>query len=193
MTTTATKSAEDRRTKADEAAEAARERQAKIAEIDTTFKDAVKAAADERAEALAELNEDFPSTNIAEQAWNETKAEADPLYADVAADFRQKLDVTVDTIKGTGNADEVGLEDFEARVKELLAEEDPNAETATKGKGALTTTNAKSGKLPDDFPHRQALADAGYDTYSKVRGLKGDYTNISGIGEAKSKDIDEAL
>jgi hypothetical protein len=46
------------------------------------------------------------------------------------------------------------------------------------------------GKLPDDFPHRQELVDAGYDTYGKVRNLvsKGDdwYKEVPGIGEKKA-------
>lgn len=191
MTTNAIKAAEDRRSAADEKKAEATERQAAINEIDATFREEVKAAADKRAAAMAELPGE--STNMAETAWNETKSEEDPLYADLAMDFRAKVDVAFDAIKTTGNADIAGLEDFEARVKELLAEEKEATEGETKTKAATGSSSAKSGKLPDDFPHRQALADAGYDTYAKVRGLKGDYSEVGGVGEARGKEIDAAL
>lgn len=186
--TTATKSAEEARSAADREMEEARERQARINEIDATFREEVKAAADRRAKALADLP--GYSTNFAETAWNETKAEDDPLYADVSPDFRRKLDTAVDSIRNTGSADIVGLEAFEARVKELIAEEKEEKEPTAV---ATKSTSEKSGKLPEDFPHRAELEAAGITTYAQARKLNGDYSSVPGVGTAKGKEIDAAL
>lgn len=96
---------------------------AKKAEIDKEFQDTVAKAAEERNAKLAKLPI-TPGTNIAEQAWNETKADEDPVYGACAFEHRAKLDTAVDSIKRSGSADIAGLEDFEVRVKELLAEVD---------------------------------------------------------------------
>lgn len=172
---------------------------AERAEADAEFRETVQKAADKRAKRLAKLP---AGANVAEQAWNETKDELDPLYNAVTPDHKFKLDTAVDHIRRTGSADIAGLEAFEARVKELIADEEPTAAlqpASSAGKEEAsqnaedTTNTAKRGALPDDFPHRQALADAGYDTYGKLRGLKGDYSGVAGIGEARGKEIDAAL
>ena len=53
------------------------------------------------------------------------------------------------------------------------------------------------GALPDEFPHRQRLVDAGLDTYGKLRKAtaKGDtwYEGVPGIGEKTAPSILEAL
>lgn len=183
--------AKDKEESAQKAAKAAQER----SEADTEFREAVQKAAEKRAKRLEKLG----GTSIAEKAWNETKAEEDPPYAQVSGDFRQKLDAIVATIRETGNADVVGLEAFEERVKELVAEEGGPAtglDTTAGPKGEAeedTSAAAKRGKLPEDFPHRDALEAAGYDTYAKVRKLGGDYSEVEGIGEARGKEIDAAL
>ncbi|HEV8655638.1 MAG TPA: helix-hairpin-helix domain-containing protein [Candidatus Limnocylindria bacterium] len=63
---------------------------------------------------------------------------------------------------------------------------------ATKGTAASTGGTAKSGPLPDDFPGRDKLADAGIRTYAQLRDA-GDVTEIPGIGEATAKKIADAL
>lgn len=108
-----------KKSKADEAADEAAKRQAGITEADAAFREDVAKAADKRAKALAKLP--GYSGNLAEEAWNETKAEGDPEYKDLATDFRQKLDTAVTAIEQTGNADIVGLEEFERVVVRLIA------------------------------------------------------------------------
>lgn len=51
------------------------------------------------------------------------------------------------------------------------------------------------GKLPDGFPGKAALVEAGYDTYAKTRKLheSGELTSVLGIGEATASSIEEAL
>lgn len=116
---TATKNAAKHLKDADKAKEEAAKRVEAEQKIDAEFREAVAKATEKRDKALAKLS---PGSNIAETAWNETKAEEDPLYKDSTADHRRKLDTVVEAVKTTGNADVVGLEDFEARVIELLAE-----------------------------------------------------------------------
>lgn len=121
------------------AAEEGAKEEAKRAEIDAKFRDDVRKAAEHRDKALAKL----PRTgNIAEIAWNETKAEEDPEYNAVAGDFRQKLDTVVQAVRQTGNADVVGLEAFEEKVKELLAEE-------KEAEGTPSKTAAAAKEVPD--------------------------------------------
>lgn len=124
------------------AQEAAKE-EAKRTDIDATFRDDVRKASEKRDKALAKL----PSSkhgNIAEVAWNETKTDEDPLYKDTVADHRAKLDTVVQAVRETGNADVVGLEAFEEKVKELL-EEDKEAEgTPSKVAAAAKTVPDKA-------------------------------------------------
>lgn len=51
------------------------------------------------------------------------------------------------------------------------------------------------GKLPDGFPGKAALDEAGYTTYAKVRKLhdQGKLTEVPGIGEVTAGHIGEAL
>lgn len=53
----------------------------------------------------------------------------------------------------------------------------------------------KQGNLPDDFPGRAALADAGINTFAQVRKQRDGegLTAVAGIGEATARKIDEAL
>lgn len=67
------------------------------------------------------------------------------------------------------------------------------ASNASKAKTAEAKGEEKKGRLPDDFPHYAALEAAGITSYGKLRDLKGDYSSIDGIGEARAKEIDEAL
>lgn len=125
------------------AQEAAKE-EAKRAEVDTTFREDVRKAAEKRDKVLAKL----PTTrrgNIAEVAWNETREDSDPVYADTAGDHRRKLDTVVQAVRETGNADVVGLEAFEEKVKELLAEE-KEAEGTPSKMPAKAKENVEKGK-----------------------------------------------
>lgn len=122
------------------AQEAAKE-EAKRTDIDATFREEVQKAADKRTKALAKLPSE-KHRNIAETAWNETKAKEDPEYKDTAPDHRAKLDTVVQAIRESGNADVVGLEAFEEKVRELLAEE---AEAA----GTPSKTAAAAKEVPD--------------------------------------------
>lgn len=53
-------------------------------------------------------------------------------------------------------------------------------------------TNPAFEPLPDTFPGKQALAEAGITTYEQVRALD-DLTKIAGIGAATAAKIEEAL
>lgn len=57
------------------------------------------------------------------------------------------------------------------------------------------STKKLRGKLPDGFPGKAALEEAGYGTYAKVRKLheQGKLTEVPGIGEATAGHIGEAL
>lgn len=76
-----------------------------------------------------------------------------------------------------------------ADAKLEAAAEEETAETAETGE----ELKPKRGSLPDDFPHVETLRAAGITTYTKARALKGDYTTVEGIGEARGLDIDAAL
>lgn len=107
--------------------------EAKRNEIDAEFRDAVNKASEKRTKALAKLDSKRgPGANIAEIAWNETKADEDPVYGDTTGEHRNKLAEVVRAVRETGNADVVGLEAFEARVAELLAEVKEAAGTPSK-------------------------------------------------------------
>lgn len=130
------------------ALEAAKE-EAKRTDIDAAFREDVRKAGEKRDKALAKL----PSSkrgNIAETAWNDTKTDEDVPYNETAADFRARLDTVVQAVRETGNADVVGLEAFEERVKELLDEEKEAEGTPSKvaaaAKEAPDKATAKAGK-----------------------------------------------
>lgn len=115
----ATKTQTDAQKEAEKVAKEAGERKAALDKADADFREAVAKGA----EAREKIREKYPDLgNVAELAWNETKPVTDPDYVGCSLTFRQKLDATVDTIKATGNADEIGLKDFEKRVVELLVE-----------------------------------------------------------------------
>lgn len=65
------------------------------------------------------------------------------------------------------------------------------------GPAPAAKVSAKVGTLPDGFPHRKELEDAGYGTYAKARKLvargEGWYKEVPGIGEAKAADVEQAL
>lgn len=192
--------ANTKKLEADKAAEEARERETKRNEADTEFRETVRKAGEKRAKVYA----DTGAGNIAEQAWNDTRDEdTDPPYNEISFTKRQQLDAVVEALRTSGNADVVGLEEFEARAKELLVESgvEPGSAGVVPGAGpgrgeevaAVESASTRRGALPEDFPHRAVLADSGYDTYAKVRGLKGDYSGVSGVGEVYGKEIDDAL
>lgn len=54
-----------------------------------------------------------------------------------------------------------------------------------------TKTELK-GPLPEDFPGRAALAEAGITSYGKLRRYKGELTEIDGIGAATAEKIKAA-
>lgn len=137
---TATEMAKDAIKAADEAAKTEQKRN----EIDAEFREDVHKAAEKRDKALAKLPR-AATANIAETAWNDTKAEDDPDYANTAADHRRKLDTAVQAIRESGNADIAGLEAFEERVKELLAEE-AEAEGTPSKVPAAAKAHAEKGK-----------------------------------------------
>jgi hypothetical protein len=61
---------------------------------------------------------------------------------------------------------------------------------------AQVDTAPKPGKLPEDFPGHQALADAGINTFArarKQRDSKDGLTGVPGIGDATATKIEEAL
>lgn len=128
---------------AQEAAEAEQTR----AQIDADFRADVAKASEKRDKALAKLDKKTGGTggNIDEIAWNETKAEDDPVYNALAPDHRQKLRAVTDAVRSTGNADVVGLEAYEARIVELLADEKAAAGTPT-AVAAAAKANLEKGK-----------------------------------------------
>lgn len=69
------------------------------------------------------------------------------------------------------------------------------AEASTPPEGADATNSEPvlaKGSLPDDFPGRAALADAGVNTFTQLRKF-GDVTEIAGIGPATAEKIATAL
>ncbi|HEV8670992.1 MAG TPA: hypothetical protein VGS01_09695 [Candidatus Limnocylindria bacterium] len=80
-----------------------------------------------------------------------------------------------------------------AKAKQADAEKKlAAAPTDDGGTAASTTPTARSGKLPDDFPGRQALAEADIKTYAQLRAA-GDPTEIPGIGPVTAEKIKAAL
>jgi len=68
--------------------------------------------------------------------------------------------------------------------------------TATPSSEATTATpNAGElrGQLPEDFPGKAALAEAGINTYGQLRKYTGDFTDIAGIGPATAEKIKDAI
>lgn len=118
--------------------------EAKRNEIDAQFRDDVAKAAEKRDKALAKLPR-RGTGNVAETAWNETKREEDPEYKNIAGEHRRKLDDVVNAVRETGNADVAGLEAFEERVKEVLAEE-KEAEGTPSKTAAAAKANVDKGK-----------------------------------------------
>lgn len=116
MTKTAAKT---EKSKKQEALDYAAKRTAALKEADAKLAEAFAKAIEARDKVYAEWPD---ANNFAEIAWNNTKVDEDPLYKDVASPFRAKLDDAAATIRTTGNADIVGLEDFEVEVKRLLEE-----------------------------------------------------------------------
>lgn len=179
-------------TEADKAAKEAAERKAAIDKADADFKEAVAKAAEARDKVL----EKYPDLgNVAEAAWNDTKLEEDPLYKDVAFTKREQLNAAVDTIKQTGNADIVGLEEFEKRAVELLKErhlpvagviEKTEAEKKDEAKTAKATTATPSLERAKDedekrFAKAQRVAD------DKLREETKHQAELKRQAEAKAK------
>lgn len=140
MTDKATESTKARnaRDEADEAAAKTAEVQATRAEIDAQFRADIAKATEKRDKALAKLP-DTPGANIEEVAWNDTKRDDDPPYNALAIEHRQKLHTAAEAVRATGSAGIVGLEAYEARVKELL-----EAEKVLVGAEGSATIAAKS-------------------------------------------------
>lgn len=76
---------------------------------------------------------------------------------------------------------------------EFAAEESGKQAAAQAATAKASSGEEKKGRLPEDFPHYEQLKAAGITSYGKLRDLKGDYSSIEGIGEARAKEIDEAL
>lgn len=79
-------------------------------------------------------------------------------------------------------------------VAEPAVEPEPAAEPEADDDDSGSGKKLK-GKLPDGFPGKAALDEAGYGTYAKVRKLhdQGKLTEVPGIGEVTAGHIGEAL
>lgn len=78
------------------------------------------------------------------------------------------------------------LSDIDRR-RQLLNEEEARVRARDEAK------SAKAGELPEDFPGRVALNDAGHKTTADIAGLsEAELTAIPGIGPAAAKKIVEA-
>ena len=77
----------------------------------------------------------------------------------------------------------------------VLIADDKAAEPADDEATDDTSGKKLKGKLPDGFPGKAALDEAGYTTYAKVRKLHdhGKLTEVPGIGEVTAGHIGEAL
>lgn len=84
---------------------------AEKAKIESQFQSDMQDALNKRNKALAK----FPSDNLAEEAWNQTKAKEDPVYAECAMNHREKLDTHADSAIKSGLAES----EFEKKVLEL--------------------------------------------------------------------------
>jgi hypothetical protein len=93
-------------------------------------------------------------------------------------------------VTGVGDINVVGSESEEARALRGDAPEG-SADADPEDDGE----HVKRGKLPEDFPGRTALEEAGEATYAKVRKrlAAGTLTEIHGIGEATASSIAEAM
>lgn len=117
----------------------------------------------------------------------------------------QKDGATVHT--GYGKNDEhcvelmaafVGGSEAPAAVVEPVAETaevPPPADEPVEPAEESASAKKRQGKLPDGFPGKAALDEAGYTTYAKVRKLhdQGKLTEVPGIGEITAGHIGEAL
>lgn len=111
-----------------DAAKEAAENEGKKNEILTEFNETVRNALIKRKEAELAL----PDAPLAEKAWNEVRG-GNPLYDDVNPDFKAKLDLAANSIETTGNSSGIaGLEEFEAKVKELSDAKKTDAEKKAK-------------------------------------------------------------
>lgn len=138
-------------------------------------------------------------TEIAALAWNETKAEEDPIF-DLAA-HKLLLLTAAQSIFSTGSAGIQGLEAFEAHVVSQLKELAEAAEAAKTAEPTepgdpkqLGPADISDDTLPIDFPGREALEADGFTTLSAVRALDpSELTKIPDIGPATAAKITAAL
>ena len=74
--------------------------------------------------------------------------------------------------------------------------EDPEgSEAAADESDAGTQPKTLKGPLPDGFPGKAALEEAGYNTYAKVRKLRdqGKLTEVPNIGDITAEQIEDSL
>lgn len=97
---------------------------------------------------------------------------------------------------GDAVAEPPATQDEEATVEESAPEvTDVPEDDEAADEPADTSGKKLKGKLPEGFPGKVALDEAGYTTYAKVRKLheQGKLTEVPGIGEVTAGHIGEAL
>lgn len=84
-------------------------------------------------------------------------------------------------------SDEIELEhpEKDSSKSNIVLEREAEAKAKPAASGA-------SGALPDDFPGRSALSDAGVNTYGQLRKVD-DLTTLAGIGPSTAANITAAL
>ena len=90
-----------------------------------------------------------------------------------------------------GDSFEMDEKKYPESVAQLLESGDA-VKAGSSAASSTSSSSKKTGPLPEDFPGRTALEEAGIDTYAKVRAA-GDLTKIPGIGEATADKIAEAV
>ncbi len=118
------------------------------------------------------------------------------------AQLKAKTTITYDNGDGTGPHTAEPGETFElddkkypGSYKHLLDSGDAvkaGTREAVVTPTPAATTTVKQGPLPDDFPGRDKLEDAGIRTYAQLRDA-GDVTELPGIGDATAKKIADAM
>jgi predicted flap endonuclease-1-like 5' DNA nuclease len=89
-------------------------------------------------------------------------------------------------------ADQLGITRTSTDAPIVADEPEAVVEVTADGKSSEEPAPLK-GRLPDDFPGRTALAEAGVNTYNQLSKYADDYTQIPGIGPATAEKITEEL
>ena len=165
---------------------------------------------------LSDSMNDKDAVAIAQEAWDATRPQGDPMFGSPAHDNShvEKLVHAVKAINDKGHCGVEGFQKFEHAVKRILkriadakaaaleAELNPPPPPAPPVafkpptdfvEGSIVEDEApKTGKLPDTFPGFAVLKAEGITTFEKLRAVP-DITKIPGIGPVTAGKIQAEL